>query len=750
MSGLAQPLRAGRCASSPPEPSCSASPHSAVRPGLRAASSAYSAGLPNVGAGVNAAARRARRRLAAALLVLLPTLAVAVPAGAQTLPGVFWSSTKSGIAESAGTHQPLLQVQRASPAADLTVGYAISGTAACGTDYTIAGADCDAGTGSFTVPMGTSTFTEFKPITISITADDISDSGETVVLTLAAGTGYTVDEGALAAHTVTLFDDTGAAAFSLTGAPHVGGTLAAAKTKDDPDGNGTFSYVWQFRATPSAIWSPAAARSRGCATDAATCAPTHSTQHPTLGGEFRVAVSYTDGVGFLHFIFTNTVGPMTLPPPAGLTATAGDARVTLRWTDPGDDAITEYQYRQGSGSPLSWGAWTDIPSSDKDTTSHTVAGLANGTRYSFQVRAVAGAVEGAGSATASAAPVDPSTPGVFWSSSTHGIAESAGTHQPLLQVQRASPAADLTVGYAISGTAACGTDYTIAGADCDAGTGSFTVPMGTSTFTEFKPITISITADDISDSGETVVLTLAAGTGYTVDEGALAAHTVTLFDDTGAAAFSLTGAPHVGGTLAAAKTKDDPDGNGTFSYVWQFRATPSAIWSPAAARSRGCATDAATCAPTHSTQHPTLGGEFRVAVSYTDGVGFLHFIFTNTVGPMTLPPPSTVSISVDADANEGNAATPLADRLRTVTLSLDQAWPSAVPLGVCLSGTADVGTAAGDDYTPAAVDGTPGDELSVGSDGCLNTPIEIGAGATSATFVLRIAGDAAEELDETV
>ena len=117
---------------------------------------------------------------------------------------------------------------------------------------------------------------------------------------------------------------------------------------------------------------------------------------------------------------------------------------------------------------------------------------------------------------------------------------------------------------------------------------------------------------------------------------------------------------------------------------------------------------------------------------------------------ITDPQVATASISVDADADEGGAATPLADRLRTVTLTLDPAAASAVPLDVCLSGTATVGTAAGDDYTPAAVDGAPGDELAVGSDGCLVTPIEIGAGATGATFVLRIAGDAAEELDETV
>ena len=37
----------------------------------------------------------------------------------------------------------------------------------------------------------------------------------------------------------------GAATFSVTGTPTVGQVLTVAKTTDDPDGNGTFSYQWQ-------------------------------------------------------------------------------------------------------------------------------------------------------------------------------------------------------------------------------------------------------------------------------------------------------------------------------------------------------------------------------------------------------------------------------------------------------------------------------------------------------------------------
>lgn len=38
---------------------------------------------------------------------------------------------------------------------------------------------------------------------------------------------------------LTIFDNTGDAAFSLSRTPRVGETLTMSKTRDDPDGNGT-------------------------------------------------------------------------------------------------------------------------------------------------------------------------------------------------------------------------------------------------------------------------------------------------------------------------------------------------------------------------------------------------------------------------------------------------------------------------------------------------------------------------------
>ena len=73
----------------------------------------------------------------------------------------------------------------------------------------------------------------------------------------------------------------------------------------------------------------------------------------------------------------------------GLRATAFDEEALLFWDSPGDGGspITKYQYRQKAGSG-DYGDWKNISRSHRWQPQHTVTGLTNGTRYTFQVRAV--------------------------------------------------------------------------------------------------------------------------------------------------------------------------------------------------------------------------------------------------------------------------------------------------------------------------------------------------------------------------
>ena len=87
--------------------------------------------------------------------------------------------------------------------------------------------------------------------------------------------------------------------------------------------------------------------------------------------------------------------------PGQLAATAGDSTVTLGWTDPENDDITKYQISTDGGSNF-----INILCSDDTPTGHTVAGLTNGTSYTFVVRAYDESGPGA-SATVTATPLLP-------------------------------------------------------------------------------------------------------------------------------------------------------------------------------------------------------------------------------------------------------------------------------------------------------------------------------------------------------
>jgi hypothetical protein len=63
----------------------------------------------------------------------------------------------------------------------ITVGYAMSGTATLGTDYTLSGT-----AGQVTIPAGQSTGT----VTLKAKKDNVQENTETAVMTLQPGTGY--------------------------------------------------------------------------------------------------------------------------------------------------------------------------------------------------------------------------------------------------------------------------------------------------------------------------------------------------------------------------------------------------------------------------------------------------------------------------------------------------------------------------------------------------------------------------------
>ena len=94
--------------------------------------------------------------------------------------------------------------------------------------------------------------------------------------------------------------------------------------------------------------------------------------------------------------------------PTGLTALAIPLGVRLSWTDPQNSDITRWQYRYKTTG--SYGTWGNFPASLRPSGgSYTsdISPLTVGTQYTFQIRAVAGTVDGLRSDEVSATPKAP-------------------------------------------------------------------------------------------------------------------------------------------------------------------------------------------------------------------------------------------------------------------------------------------------------------------------------------------------------
>ncbi len=194
--------------------------------------------------------------------------------------------------------------------------------------------------------------------------------------------------------------------------------------------------------------------------------------------------------------------------PAGLTATAGNGQVVLAWTDPANDAITDWQYQQKQGAG-SYGDWTDMAGSSATTTSHTVTGLTNGNTYVFKIRARNGTADGAASAEATATLATTLAKGVTLSTGTLSVAEGdSGTYTVKLDK---APSATVTI--AVGGASG---DVTV---DTDAGTtgNQKTLTFTTTNFSMAQTVTVAVAIDADTTDDADVTLTHTAtstDTGY--------------------------------------------------------------------------------------------------------------------------------------------------------------------------------------------------------------------------------------------
>ncbi len=156
----------------------------------------------------------------------------------------------------------------------------------------------------------------------------------------------------------------------------------------DDAGNATI-VAYQVRYKTGALWDPDWTDVDGSSASTTS----HGMTGLTNGTAYTIEVRAKNaaGAGAAASVTATPVPPPSAP--VNLKSASGHRYVTLKWDDPDDATITGYEVRYRTGA--TWDPdWTDVDGSDA-TTSHRVAGLTNGTRYTFEVRAQNAAGDGA-------------------------------------------------------------------------------------------------------------------------------------------------------------------------------------------------------------------------------------------------------------------------------------------------------------------------------------------------------------------
>ncbi len=329
---------------------------------------------------------------------------VAVTVTDDDLPEVSFAVASFTTNEGSGTYNVVVNLSPA-PAANTTIAYTVAGTATPGTDYTTL-------TGTVVASASASSVN----IPVVITDDSTQEGSETVILTLAAGSGYTVGTGRV--HTLTITDN------------DAGVTISEARvTVAEPDG--TDIYTLELNTRPA--------------------------------GNVEITVA------------SDTPGAATVAP-LSLTFTAGN------WNTAQTVTVTGVNDNVG-------GNRTAIISHSIDSGDGDGAGYPDGLAI----------------ATVAVTVTDDDEPVASFAVPSFTTNEGSGTYNVVVNLSPV-PTAATTITYTVAGTATPGDDYTTL-------TGTVVASASASSVN----IPVAITDDSTTQEGsETVILTLAAGSGYTV------------------------------------------------------------------------------------------------------------------------------------------------------------------------------------------------------------------------------------------
>ncbi|MBX3712347.1 MAG: putative Ig domain-containing protein [Lysobacter sp.] len=308
-------------------------------------------------------------------------------------------------------------------------------------------------------------------------------------------------------------------------------------------------------------------------------------------------------------------------------------------------------------------------------------------------------------------------PSVSIAVSPASVSEDGATNLTFTVTRSLNLTSPTVVNITTSGTATSGVDYT-------GGVATVTIPAGATTAT----IIIDPTVDGTVEADETVILTVAAGTGYTVGAPASATGTI-LNDDVPSATISVSpaavaedGAPNLVYTVtlnqaAFAATTVNYTIGGTATNGTDYATIASPLVIPA-----GNTTGTITVNPTADA---TIEADETVILTLAAGAGYTVGVPNSATGTILNDDLPNLTIN-DVTANEGNAG--ITNFTFTVSLSAP-AGPGGVTFDIA---TANGTATAGVDYVAQSLTGQT-----------------IPAGSSTYTFTVQVNGDTLNEPSET-
>jgi len=467
-----------------------------------------------------------------------------------------------------------------STAGELAVTYTTSGTATAGDDY-------DELTGEVVIPEDESS----AEVAVDPVDDREGEAEETVVLTIRPSAAYA--SGPFATATATIADDDGGAGDGGSGDEGDGNS-------GDEDGSGvtvTITATSPSAAEPRTTGTFTVRRSAVSPAPLAVSYSVLGTAEPdfdydelsgsvTIPGGSASATITVDPIDDLESEGTETVTLGILPRAGYTPGSLSRATVTIADDDSGNvSAIVTVTATDASAvEPAGNGTFTVTrsgPTGSALSVSYSISGTASaGSDYT----ALSGSVTipaGSTAATITVTPIDDAavessetvvvimlddtgyeagTPGqatvtiadndaasetTVTVAATDAAASEDGGAGTFTLTRTGSTTSALVVGYAIGGSATAGGDYGALG-------GSVTIPAGSTAAT----VTVTPLDDSLAESAETVVLTVTAGSGYSV--GAPSSGTVTISDDEAAVTIAATDAEAAesggSGTFTVART----------------------------------------------------------------------------------------------------------------------------------------------------------------------------------------------------